>query len=82
MIITVSLKVGTEENLKRQLDEERRRGERLNQRLLKAEADNARMSKIMGCVNKLSPTLVIISYTNRAQRWACCVNLVLTRGRG
>ena len=48
MSITVSLEVGTEENLKRQLDEERRRGERLNQRLLKAEADNARMSKIIG----------------------------------
>ena len=44
------MKVGTEENLKRQLDEERRRGERLNQRLLKAEADNARMSKIIGWV--------------------------------
>ena len=40
--------VGTEESLKRQLDEERRRGERLNERLLKAEADNARMSKIIG----------------------------------
>ena len=48
MSITISLEVGTEENLKRQLDEERRRGERLNQRLLKAEADNARMSKIIG----------------------------------
>ena len=42
------LKVGTEESLKRQLDEERRRGERLNQKLLKAETDNARMNKIIG----------------------------------
>ena len=45
-------KVGTEETLKRQLDEEKRKGERLNQKLLKAEADNARMSKIMGCVKQ------------------------------
>ena len=54
MSIVVSLEVGTEENLKRQLDEERRRGERLNQRLLKAEADNARMSKIIGYVVAIS----------------------------
>ena len=48
-MFTISVsKVGTEESLKRQLDEERRRGERLNERLLKAEADNARMNKIIG----------------------------------
>ena len=44
----IVVKVGTEEDLKRQLGVERRKSEQLSRRLVKADSENIRMNKIIG----------------------------------